>query len=148
MNRFLDDDDVVKPYYISKLVKISQYTGAQALSTFLDEFKGRMNPLHHKLLPDRRIYGFTGQDLSLGVLRNSFGSGNIFITRRAFDKVGGFSGYGAGVGAEDWEFWLRLALNHIPHQVVPDPMIFTRSDTDVATSMVSGYRTRALRVSM
>lgn len=137
---FLDDDDVLKPYAVQRLVQVAESTAAQALSSFLDEFRGENNPLKSSVLPERRTYLFLGPDLALGSLRNCFGSGNIFVTRRAFDAVGGFSTYGQGVGAEDWEFYVRLALANLSHSVVPDPLVFTRSDAVSATSMVSPVR--------
>ncbi|GAA6004321.1 uncharacterized protein JCM10292_001423 [Rhodotorula paludigena] len=131
---FLDDDDVLKPHALSTLVSVAHRTGASALSTWLDEFATDINPLvprNESLeggLPHRRTYWFLGQEVSAGLLSNSYGSGNIFVRRDAFDRIGGFSTY-QEVGAEDWEFWTRLALqDDDKHLVVPEELIFARSD--------------------
>lgn len=129
---FLDDDDVLKPHALSTLVGIAARTGAAALSTWLDEFATDVNPLELREegeeLPHRRTYWFLGQELSAGLLSNCFGSGNVFVRRQAFEKLGGFSTY-REVGAEDWEFWTRLALLEGEKQyVVPEELIFVRSD--------------------
>lgn len=133
---FTDDDDVLKPGYIERLVDIAAATKVDVLSSFLDEFKGPEQPLNATSLEDRRIFAFTGQDLSLGLMRNCFGSGNIFVSRTCFDKIGGFSSYQEGIGAEDWEFYIRVALANCSHQVVPEPLIFTRSDFGNTQNMV------------
>ena len=35
---FLDDDDVIKPNYLERLVKVAEFTGYDAISTFFDVF--------------------------------------------------------------------------------------------------------------
>ncbi|GAA5993395.1 hypothetical protein JCM10908_002644 [Rhodotorula pacifica] len=135
---FLDDDDVLKPHALETLLRVAARTGASALSTWLDEFASDAYPLAEKYtngtieLPHRRTYWFLGQELSAGLVANSFGSGNIFVTHKAFARVGGFSTY-RDVGGEDWEFWTKLALtigtgSEEKHLVVPEELIFARSD--------------------
>ncbi|GAA6044330.1 hypothetical protein JCM8097_000926 [Rhodosporidiobolus ruineniae] len=130
---FLDDDDVLKPHALETLVSVARRTGARALSTWLDEFATDVNPLAPRNialdgpLPHRRTYWFLGQSLSAGLLSNSFGSGNVFVDRKAFEQVGGFSTY-REVGGEDWEFWTRLAIEGVKQETVPDELIFVRSD--------------------
>ncbi|GAA6049686.1 hypothetical protein JCM3770_004406 [Rhodotorula araucariae] len=129
---FLDDDDVLKPHALSTLVAVAARTNASALSTWLDEFATDVNPLSPRPegveLPHRRTYWFLGQELSAGLLSNAYGSGNIFVARQTFDRIGGFSTY-REVGGEDWEFYTRLALaDGEKHLVVPEELIFVRSD--------------------
>ncbi|GAA5891062.1 hypothetical protein JCM5296_007365 [Sporobolomyces johnsonii] len=128
---FLDDDDVLKPHALETLVNVAHRTNASALSTWLDEFATDVNPLAPRAegeeLPHRRTYWFLGQELGAGLLLNCFGSGNIFVTRQAFDGIGGFSTY-REVGGEDWEFYTRLALKGDKQLVVPEELIFVRSD--------------------
>ncbi|KAM0749285.1 hypothetical protein T439DRAFT_315519 [Meredithblackwellia eburnea MCA 4105] len=125
---FLDDDDVLKPHALETLVRVALKTKAPALSSWLDEFGNQDNPLTTTSpLSHHRTYWFLGQSLSAGVLWNCFGSGNIFVTREAFDKVGGFSTY-REVGGEDWEFYVKLALEGLEQLVVPFDLSFVRSD--------------------
>ncbi|BGP25204.1 proteophosphoglycan ppg4 [Rhodotorula toruloides] len=155
---FLDDDDVLKPHALSTLVSVANRTGAAALSTWLDEFATDVNPLElgedGRELPHRRTYWFLGQELGAGLMSNAYGSGNIFVHRRAWARLsssahgggnetdpgakGAFSTY-REVGGEDWEFWTRLALEEakevaqgregeMKHYVVPEELIFARSD--------------------
>ncbi|ORY87436.1 hypothetical protein BCR35DRAFT_289498 [Leucosporidium creatinivorum] len=124
---FLDDDDVLKLHALETLVKVAAKTGVSALSTWLDEFATDVNPIEEATLPHRRTYWFLGQSLSAGMMSNCFGSGNIFVSHAAFEAVGGFSTY-REVGAEDWEFYMRLALGGHQQLVVPEELIFVRSD--------------------
>lgn len=125
---FLDDDDVLKPHALETLVNVAARTNVSALSTWLDEFASDVNPLEtNKTLPHRRTFWFPGQSIAAGAFYNCFGSGNIFVKRTAFDAIGGFSTY-RDIGAEDWEFWMRLALGGHPQLVVPEELIFARSD--------------------
>lgn len=170
---FLDDDDVLKPHALSTLVAVANRTGAAALSTWLDEFATDINPLEPRddgrELPHRRTYWFLGQELGAGLMSNAYGSGNIFVHRRAWDRLstsmhrgandtqlgaqGAFSTY-REVGGEDWEFWTRLALEEakevsegregeLKHYVVPEELIFVRSDPARA-SMVCPSRLHRL----
>lgn len=136
---FLDDDDVLKPDALQTLVHVASRTNASALSSWLDEFSTEANPLDlvakGQSVPHRRTYWFTGQSLAVGVLENCFGSGNIFVERGAFNELGGFSTY-RDVGGEDWEFYMRLTLGGYSQWVVPQEIIFVRSDP-TRDSMVS-----------
>jgi glycosyltransferase involved in cell wall biosynthesis len=132
---FLDDDDVLKPHALQTLVDVVSRTGASALSTWLDEFAGDMDPrtaVHP--LPHRRSYWFLGQSVTSGMVSNTFGSGNIFVSRNAFEGIGGFTTY-REVGGEDWEFYMRLALAGHSQYVVPEELIHVRSDP-AGSSMV------------
>ncbi|KAK4057242.1 hypothetical protein OIO90_001739 [Microbotryomycetes sp. JL221] len=125
---FLDDDDVLKPHAVETLVHVAKRTGVHALSSFLDEFSSDVNPLErNEALPHRRTFWFLGQSLSAGLVSNCFGSGNVFVQRRVFDSIGGFSTY-RDVGAEDWEIYMRLATAGWQQLVVPDEIIYVRSD--------------------
>ncbi|KAK4698400.1 hypothetical protein P7C70_g7876, partial [Phenoliferia sp. Uapishka_3] len=125
---FLDDDDVLKPHAVQTLVNVAIRTKASALSSWLDEFASDINPTTTtKALPNRRTYWFLGQSLSTGMLWNCFGSGNIFVRKDVFDTLEGFSTY-REVGGEDWEFYMRLALAGHEQFVVPEEIIFVRSD--------------------
>lgn len=132
---FLDDDDVLKLHALETLVNVAARTQVSALSTWLDEFATDVNPIEADDLPHRRTYWFLGQSISSGLMSNSFGSGNIFVSHAAFEAVGGFSTY-REVGAEDWEFYMRLALGGHEQLVVPEELIFVRSDPS-RYSMVS-----------
>lgn len=135
---FLDDDDVIKPRAVETLVSVARETKATALSSWLDEFASDVNPLNTTVeVPHRRTYWFLGQSLAAGTLWNSFGSGNIFVERGAFEALGGFSTY-REVGGEDWEFYMRLALGGYEQLVVPDELMFVRSDS-ARDSMVRSF---------
>ncbi|SCZ89792.1 BZ3500_MvSof-1268-A1-R1_Chr9g10596 [Microbotryum saponariae] len=126
---FLDDDDVLKPHYLETVIQVAGRTGAKALSTWLDEFASDMNPLFttSKVIPNRRTYWFLGSGMSLGLITNSFGSGNVFVERTVFEDLGGFS-TSRELGAEDWQFWTRLTLKGYKHLAIPEELIWVRSD--------------------
>ncbi|KAM0789308.1 hypothetical protein ACM66B_000147 [Microbotryomycetes sp. NB124-2] len=125
---FLDDDDVLKEHAVETLVRVATKTRVDALSSWLDEFSSDVNPLEHEVdLPHRRTFWFLGQSLSAGLVSNCFGSGNIFVRRQVFDSIGGFSTY-RDVGAEDWEIYMRLASAGWRQLVVPEELIYVRSD--------------------
>ena len=140
---FLDDDDVLKPHALQTLIAAAHKTNASALSTWLDEFTTDIDPLTSLDLPRRRSYWFAGQSLSLGVFSNCFGSGNIFVKRSVFEQVGGFSTL-RDVGGEDWEFYMKLATRGHEQLVVPEELIYVRSDPD-GSSMVRSLHTRDTR---
>jgi GT2 family glycosyltransferase/lipopolysaccharide biosynthesis glycosyltransferase/glycosyltransferase involved in cell wall biosynthesis len=123
---FLDDDDILKPHALQTLVNVAVKTGVAALSSWLDEFSSDEDPTFLDLIPHRRTFWFTGQSIALGILENCFGSGNIFVNRLAFQAIGGFSTF-REVGAEDWEFYMKLATHGYTQLVVPEELIFVRS---------------------
>lgn len=134
---FLDDDDVLKPHALSTFVSVAQRTNASALSSWLDEFASESSPLSFPVdtaVPHRRTFYFPGPSLALGIERNCFGSGNVFVRKSAFDSVGGYSEL-RDVGGEDWELYMKLVLGGYSLEVVPEELIWVRSDPR-GTSMV------------
>jgi O-antigen biosynthesis protein len=67
-----------------------------------------------------------GMDLVGGMLNPSAFGGSMFIIRRSvFEKAGGFREL-RGVGHEDWEFYVRLALAGFRIDVLPELLQFYR----------------------
>ena len=124
---FLDDDDVPKRHYVEKMVRIALHNGVELLSTFLDQHESTSQPLDMEVseLPGHKVWTFAGPHLPLALLSNCMGSANIFVSRRAFDAVGGFTELVA-VGSEDYEFHMAALVRQVPAQVVPDPLNYVR----------------------
>lgn len=68
---------------------------------------------------------------------------NCLIRRQAFESVGEFDP--SVTGADDWDYWLRLAL-HWPFVVVPKPQIFYRQSSGSVSSKVEVMEKNLLRV--
>lgn len=131
---FNDDDNVAKPHEISTFLAVARRTGADLLTCFHDAFEGadapddRTTPRHRSL--------FTGPNLPVSPLLNTFGDANALVRRSAFLELGGFT-EDFGVGQEDWEFFARMALGGYKVDVVPDSLFWYRISPDGLTRWVS-----------
>jgi glycosyltransferase involved in cell wall biosynthesis len=120
---FLDDDNYAKANQISTYVKVIQQTGADSLTAIHDVFEGQGVPTQesvmYRWLP-------VGPALSVALFRNPFGDANtLFISKRAFASIGGFT-EDRDVGAEDYEFNVRLTLAGKRQLVVPESLVYYR----------------------
>ena len=68
---------------------------------------------------------------------------NCLIRKQAVESVGEFDF--SVPGADDWDYWLRLAL-HWPFVVVPKPQIFYRQSSGSVSSKVEAMEKNILRV--
>ena len=121
---FLDDDDIALPEMVRRLVTAATTTGADIVTGLQvpmdearrfeawpdpDRFPGRID--HHPL---------GGGPLSLAVEENVFGPATALISRKAFDRLGGYSTL-KGVGHEDFELYLRAVQQGMRVELCPYP---------------------------
>ncbi len=86
----------------------------------------------------------TGNVYAQLLLENFIVNGsNCLIKRQAIESVGKFDS--SVPGADDWDYWLRLAL-HWPFVVVTKPQIFYRQSSGSVSSKVEAMEDNLLKV--
>jgi glycosyltransferase involved in cell wall biosynthesis len=133
---FMDDDNVAKPHEISTFVAVAQRTGADITTAFCDVFEDETT-LQENGPPPLRFTPY-GSDPALGIFTNCFGDANALYSRRAFDKLGGFT-EDYGITHEDWELFCRASLEGFMIQCIPEPLFWYRMDQN---AMFRGQRTQ------
>ena len=89
-------------------------------------------------------FSYTGNVYAQLLLENFIVNGsNCLIKRQAVESVGEFDS--SVPGADDWDYWLRLAL-HWPFIVVTKPQIFYRQSSGSVSSKVEAMETNLLKV--
>lgn len=103
---FLDADDMLMPKAISTLLRVGCHTDADIVMTGAVYFRSQ-SPLQD---PERHeMWTVPGGPIAAGALVNVFGGPTFLARRESFDMLHGFST--DRLGAEDWEFHMRAALN-------------------------------------
>ena len=97
------------------------------------------------LFPKERLY-FEG-DVRLPLLRECFiaSGSNVLLRRRCVESVGPFCGDAELRSAEDWDYWLRAAVDW-PFVVVPRYQILYRISAASMTSDAAGMESACLAV--
>ena len=125
---FLDDDNVLFPDAVSRLVHAAQFSGADCVPAASIRFSGRGDPRVDTgcLGTPRR---FLGAARAWNRLRNVAGDTCALVRREAFEAVGGFP--------EEYRLWLqdmcfinRLIQADYQVEPMPDPTYYYRSNTD------------------
>ena len=122
---FLDDDNVLFPDAVSRLVRAARFSGADCVPAASIRFYGDGDPRtdtesHGTLI--RRI----GAALAWNQIRNVAGDTGALVRREVFEAVGGFSEE-YRVGLEDMEFFNRLIRSGNRIESMPDPTYYYRS---------------------
>jgi glycosyltransferase involved in cell wall biosynthesis len=139
---FLDADDLWTPdkleCQLAALERNPNAGLAYSWTLFVDH-DGRF------LFAKERLY-FEG-DVRLPLLRECFiaSGSNVLLRRRCIDSVGPFHGDAPLRSAEDWDYWLRAAVDW-PFVVVPRYQILYRVSTGSMTSNVDGMESACLTV--
>ncbi len=133
---FMDDDNVAKPHELSTFVAMAQRTGADIITSFFDVFETEAT-LESDGPPPLRFTPY-GADPALGIFTNCYGDANALYSRRAFDKLGGFT-EDFGVTHEDWELFCRASLEGVTLLCIPEPLFWYRMDQ---SAMFRGSRTQ------
>ncbi|MGN7805316.1 glycosyltransferase [Ensifer sp. 22521] len=121
---FLDDDDLLLPGAVEKLVEVAGHTDADivnCLNLYLEASDRSKFELAPESLKTKVSYVPTGGPISLSHLANHFGAATALIKRSFFDKIGGYTEI-KRVGYEDYEFYLRAAQQGGNLTIVPEPL--------------------------
>jgi hypothetical protein len=116
----MDDDNVAHPEEIETLVSVSRRTGAEVVWCFQNLFEGDDVPNLDEA--EARVEFFpVGPFPAVGPVWNTSGDVNALFLRKTFLDIGGYVER-TGVGCEDYEIGLEVALRDIPWAVVPRPL--------------------------
>ena len=136
---FLDDDNVLFPDAVSRLMRAARFSGADCVTTASVRFTGdgdpRTAPASHRA-PIR----FLGGARNLNLIHNVAGDACALVRRAAFEAVGGFTAL-HGVPLEDMELFNRLIRAGRRIESLPDPTYYYRIRS---TSMLGLMRDRRL----
>ena len=121
---FLDDDNVLFPDAVSRLVRAARFSGADCVPAASIRFFGdgdpRTDPGSHG--PPIR---FLGAARAWSHFHNVVGDTCALVRREVFEAVGGFSEE-YGVGLEDLSFFNRLIRSGHRIEPMPDPAYYYR----------------------
>lgn len=117
---FFDDDNIAMPEMVATcgIVAANRPGGSVPLMFHVFEGDGAPEKITQSSLP-------TGNALAYGVLQNVLGDTTSLIHKQSFWAVGGFR-EDYGIGHEDFELHLRLALAGEPVAVLPRPLFWYR----------------------
>lgn len=134
---FLDDDDLLLPDAVERLVAVGVRTGADVvncLNVYLDVSHRSEYELSPEFYKAKVSYVPIGGPLSLAHLGNYFGAATALIKRSFFDHLGGYTEI-KRVGYEDYEFYVRALQQSAKIEIVPLPLYLYEVGKP---SMVSG----------
>ena len=121
---FLDDDNVLFPDAVSRLVRAARFSGADCVPAASIRFFGDGDPR-----VDTGSHGtpirFLGAARAWSRFRNVVGDACALVCRSAFDAVGGFTEE-YRVGLDDLSFFNRLIRAGCRVEPVPDPAYYYR----------------------
>jgi glycosyltransferase involved in cell wall biosynthesis len=130
----MDDDNVAHSEELEVLRAVSERTGAEVVWCFQNLFDGEDYPNLDEAEARVEFYP-VGPFASVGPVWNTSGDVNALFRRKVFLDLGGYTER-VGVGCEDYEIGVKVALAGIPWAVVPRPLYGYRfSDTQMAKSM-------------
>ena len=142
--KFLDSDDTIEPAYIETCISFFQTNPRiEILFTNISV-----------CLPDRKSHKKTGILKNKNLIdslwyKNEFAFSSVIIKRETFFITKGFDEDRTLIGAEDWEYWMRLSYAGIGFGLVPEFLtnifIHDSNTMNSVEKIISGKR-RALQV--
>ena len=134
---FLDDDNVLFPDAVARLVRAARFSGADCVPAASVPFFGDGDPR-----TDTRSHGapirFLGAARTLNLIENVCGDTFMLVRRGVFEAVGGFDEeYGLSLG--DMEFCNHLMRSGRRVEPLPDPAYYYRIQPK---SMISRMKDR------
>ena len=121
---FLDDDNVLFPEAVSRLVRAARFSGADCVTATAIRFSGDGDPR-----TDAKSHGapirFLGGAAGWSRLANVVGDACALVRREAFEAAGGFTEE-YRVGLEDLSFFNRLLRAGYRIEPVPEPVYYYR----------------------
>ena len=132
---FLDDDDVLFPDAVSRLVRAARFSGADCVPAARIHFSGDGDP-RSGARPPGTLVRFLGAARGWCRFANVAGGACALVRRAAFETVGGFT-EDYGVALEDLEFFNRLDRAGFRIEALPDPAYWYRQQPTTMSSMMS-----------
>ena len=135
---FLDDDNVLFPDAVSRLVRAARFSGADCVPAASIRFFGDGDP---RTDPDSHgsPIRFLGDARAWNRFANVIGDACALLRRDAFEMVGGFT-EAYGITLEDIELFNRLILRGFKVEPAPDPVYFYRVRPASMISMMKDRR--------
>jgi glycosyltransferase involved in cell wall biosynthesis/GT2 family glycosyltransferase len=134
---FADADDVLAPNAIERLVEAAQNSGEDCLRCGILRFAGDQFPYDKRT--GRVVTSVIETSMPLGPALTAaifdpsvLGSSFVLVRRAAFEAVGGYRELRTAsyAGAEDWEFYVKLAASGYQTDVVPDYLYYYRQSAN------------------
>ena len=132
---FLDDDDVLFPDAVSRLVRAARFSGADCVPAARVHFSGDGDP-GTGARPPGTLVRFIGAARGWCRFINVAGGACALVRRAAFEAVGGFT-EDYGVALEDLEFFNRLDRAGFRIEPLPDPAYWYREQPISMTRLLS-----------
>ena len=136
---FLDDDNVLFPDAVSRLVRAARFSGAECVPAASIRFFGDGDPSTDTGSHDAPVR-FLGGATAWSRFRNAVGDACAVVRRDAFEAVGGFDEE-RGFAISDLSFFNRLIVAGRRVEPMPDPAYYYRIRP---TSMMSAMSDRRL----
>lgn len=138
---FFDDDNIARPGLLEECAQAAQRCKSGLISIMFDIFKGSGMPAGENT--GRRFLPI-GDVISYSTIHNAISDATALVSRESFLKAGGFT-EDYGVGHEDFELYLRMALAGEPVNIIPRPLFWYRQ-TENAASMLAHTNSEANRM--
>lgn len=145
MVAFLDDDDIPRVNWISRMVSVAQRTNADVVTCMCDFFSGDGVPNAHTQ-PQLRWLTL-GAAPDLGVFHNVYGAYSALFVKSSFLSLGGYT-EDFGSTFEDYELFSNAVLSGLRLEMVPEPLVWYRQTQEahlMKTTSTYQNRMRALR---
>ena len=142
---FLDDDNVLFPEAVSRLVRAARAAGADCVPAASIQFAGDGDPRAPAAAHGPPVR-FLGAARALSRIENVVGDACALVRRDVFEAAGGFTER-FGVGFEDAELFNRLIRAGRRIEPLPDPVYYYRThpETSMIGRMRDGYEAETCR---
>ena len=142
---FLDDDDVLFPDAVSRLVRAARFSGADCVPAARVHFSGDGDP-RTGTPPRGSPVRFLGAARGWCRFANVAGGACALVRRAAFETVGGFT-EDYGIALEDLEFFNRLDQAGFRVEPLPEPLYYYRQQpTGMSGQLSDPHSAEASRV--
>ncbi|MDA8052958.1 MAG: glycosyltransferase [Deltaproteobacteria bacterium] len=134
---FMDDDNIALPFELKKFYLAAEKTGSDIVACNIQKFFGDDYPTAWRQ-PDEFI-ALLGSAGELGLYSNVLSDTNALISRRAFEKIGGFTEeYKLSNG--DWEFFAKAYLGGFKMTLTPTPLFWYRVSQFGVNTVTNQYK--------
>ena len=134
---FMDDDNIALPFELKKFYLAAKKTGSDIVACNIQKFFGDDYPTAWRQ-PDEFI-ALLGSAGELGLYSNVLSDTNALISRRAFEKIGGFTEE-SKLSNGDWEFFAKAYLGGFKITLTPTPLFWYRVSQFGVNTVTNQYK--------